>query len=442
MKRMIFFAALLIATTAAAQTQPISSVRGELEKLPGVSEVKPLRCDTFFLEKYLVRVNQAVDHNKKNGREFSQRVFVGFRGRTRPTVFVTEGYTANYAAWPKYVEELCLLLDANLVFVEHRYFGESIPDTANWKYLTIQQAAADHHHINRLMRNIFSGKFVSTGVSKGGQTTMYYKYYYPGDATVWVPYVGPLNFSVTDKRVNPFINRTGSQSCRDRIRDFQMTALKRQDKLMDGFNKAAQKEGYHFETTGGQRAAYEYMVLEYPFAFWQWGNLSCDDIPAASAADSTVLKHLLAVSPPDYFADEGIRSMWPFFYQALTQIGYYGYDTTGMGKYMQDVPDLSFGFMAPEGPHPHFKKKYMRRVSKYLKNHGNNMIFIYGENDPWSSTGFVPDNTRTNALRVVKPGGSHTSRIRNLPKQQQQQVLDSLQKWMAMPLNRDLPWVK
>lgn len=422
--------------------QPISSVRGELEQLNGVIEVEPLRSDTFFLEKYLVRVEQSVDHGKKNSPVFSQRVYVGYKGRTRPTVLVTEGYTAHYAAWPKYVEELCLLLDANLVFVEHRYFGESIPDSTTWKYHTIEQSASDHHRINRLMKNIFSGDFVSTGVSKGGQTTMYYNYYYPDDARVWVPYVGPLNFSIADERVNPFINQIGSEDCRRKIRDFQVLALERQDDLMEDFISRAKKEDYHFGIAGGYGAAFEYIVLEYPFAFWQWGDIPCENIPSADAGDSTVLAHLLSVSPMDYFADEGIEGMWPFFYQALTQIGYYDYDTTGMGQYLDEISDLTFSFMAPEGTGPKFKKKYMRRVNRHLQKHGNNMIFIYGEYDPWSSTGFTPDNGKTNALRVVKPAGSHTARIRNLPEDLQHQVLDSLEKWMDVPVNRDLPWVK
>lgn len=428
--------AALFPVFATSQSKSINSIKSELESLPGIKSVEILKCDTFFLEKYLIRVEQPVDQKKKNGATFTQRVYVGFKGRNKPTVFVTEGYGGWYAGRPTYLNELCPLLDANLVFVEHRYFGESIPDSTSWKFHTIEQSASDHHRINLLMKQIFSGKFVSTGISKGGQTTMYYKYYFPEDCNVWVPYVGPLNFSIGDERVNPFINNVGSAECRKKVRDFQLLALEREGKIIVDFAKKASENGYHFDAVKGIEAAFEYTVLEYPFAFWQWGNVDCESIPDRNAPDSLILKHLLEVSPMDYFADEGIKGYWPFFYQALTQIGYYDYDTTGFGKKLNDISDLTFSFCAPPGTNPKFKPKYMKKVDKYLKNKGNNMIFIYGEYDPWSATAFVPTEGKTNALKIVKKGGAHGTRINNLPNYQRTMVLDSLEKWLEIKINR------
>jgi hypothetical protein len=62
------------------------------------------------------------------------------------------------------------------------------------------------------------------------------------------------------------------------------------------------------------------------------------------------------------------------------------------------------------------------------------MIYLYGEYDPWSSTAFVPKDGKTNALKVVKAGGSHTTRILNLPENQRIQVLDSLGKWLNVKI--------
>ena len=432
----LFIFVILFPIISLGQAKPVSSIKGELEKLPGVKSVEVLKCDTFFLEKYLLRIEQPVDHKKNNGPTFTQRVYVGFKGRTKPTVFVTEGYGGWYAGNPKYLNELCPLLDANLVFVEHRYFGEPIPDSTNWKFLTIQQSASDHHRINQLMKQVMTGKYVSTGISKGGQTTMYYKYYFPEDCQVWVPYVGPLNFSIGDERINPFINQVGTEECRQKVRDFQLLALEREGNIIVDFAKMAHEKGYHFEAVKGIEAAYEYVILEYPFAFWQWGTIPCESIPGNDAPDSVILQHLSDVSLLDYFADEGIKQYWPFFYQALTQIGYYDYDTTGFGKKFNDIQDLTFSFCAPPGTNPKFKSKYMKRVDKYLKNNGNNMIFIYGEYDPWSATAFVPIQGKTNALKIVKKGGAHSTRINNLPDYQRTQVLDSLEKWLEININR------
>ncbi len=428
---------VLATAFAFSQPHPISSVKGELEALDGVKSVELLKCDTFFLEKYLVRVEQPVNHKKKNSPAFTQRVYVGFKGRTKPVVFVTEGYVGAYAANPKYLHELCTYLDANLVLVEHRFFGQSVPDPANMKYHTIEQSADDHHQVSELMKKVLTGPYISTGISKGGQTTMYYKYYFPEDMEVWMPYVGPLNFSIADERINPFINQIDGDDCRKKIRDLQRLCLKRQDDLIPLFAQTAEKNGYHFRKAGGVRAAFQYIVLEYPFAFWQWGFVPCGDIPGETAPDTTLLKSLLTVSPPDYFSDEGIKKMWPFFYQALTQIGYYDYDTTGLGRYVDQVNDLTFSFFNESDKKLRFKKKYMKRVDKFLKNEGNNMIFLYGEYDPWSATAFVPVEGKTNALKIVKPAGAHTTRIRNLPGDERKQVFDTLGKWLKIKVPQE-----
>ena len=67
------------------------------------------------------------------------------------------------------------------------FFGKSIPDSMKWEYLTVEQAAADLHTINQLFRKIYKGKWISTGISKGGQTTLYFKYFYPEDVDIAIP---------------------------------------------------------------------------------------------------------------------------------------------------------------------------------------------------------------------------------------------------------------
>ncbi len=97
------------------------------------------------------------------------------------------------------------------------------------------------------------------------------------------------------------------------------------------------------------------------------GFIPSTEIADANACDSTLVSYLVAVSPLGYFSDEGIEQMWPFFYQALSQIGSYDYDTTGMGQYFDDVHDLTFSFFSLSNHKLKFKKKYMKRVEKFLK---------------------------------------------------------------------------
>lgn len=49
-----------------------------------------------------------------------------------------------------------------------------------------------------------------------------------------------------------------------------------------------------------------------------------DQIPAITASDDELFKHLLAISEPSYFEEEGANTS--FFVQAARELGYYGYD--------------------------------------------------------------------------------------------------------------------
>ena len=64
---------------------------------------------------------------------------------------ITEGYDR-----PKNrIVELTKLLDGNQILIEHRFFGQSLPDTLDYKYLTLKQVTGDLHHINELFKRIY-----------------------------------------------------------------------------------------------------------------------------------------------------------------------------------------------------------------------------------------------------------------------------------------------
>ncbi len=63
---------------------------------------------------------------------------------------------------------------------------------------------------------------------------------------------------------------------------------------------AAEKK-YTYRMVGGTKRALQLMILEYPFAFWQWGN-NCADIPDQESADwEEIFEYLVKVSSPDFF---------------------------------------------------------------------------------------------------------------------------------------------
>ncbi len=62
-------------------------------------------------------------------------------------------------------------------------------------------------------------------------------------------------------------------------------------------------------------------------------------------------------------------------------------------------------------------------------------IFIYGGNDPWSASAADP-GTNPNCIKVVKEGGAHNTRISNLPDEQRELVLSTLNEWLEAPATK------
>ncbi|HAN78677.1 MAG TPA: aminopeptidase, partial [Bacteroidales bacterium] len=282
MKLRLLFGKLLLlflATLFAISCTPTISETEQLKKLFEKSNfvIEPFTADSVFSANFEVQFKQEIVPGMPDSGYFTQRIYVSHKGFDKPTVIITEGYTANNY----YYSELAKLLDANQIIVEHRYFGESVPANKNWQHLNMKNAAADHHAIIEFFKQVYKGAWVSTGISKGGQTTLYHKYLYPTDVQASVPYVAPLNFSDKEPRVFEFLNQVADEASRKKILAFQNALLDRREELMPKFMDNAKKNNYTFSI--GADMAFEYSVLEYPFAFWQWGYLNANNIPEPTA---------------------------------------------------------------------------------------------------------------------------------------------------------------
>lgn len=425
---------LIIAVTcllAAGCSDKTMTIEERLATLPA-DTIFSIEADSVFTGAWEIRLQQPVDHRNPDGQQFTQQVFLYYAGPDRPVVVETEGYGARGGR-----NELASLLNANFIRIEHRYFEESRPDSAGWEYLTTWQAATDHHRIIELFKPVFKGKWATTGISKGGQTVMFHRYYYPDDVDVSVPYVAPLNFGPEDERMEPFLENVGTPECRDRVFRFQKLVLEKFDALYPMFLEMAEKRDWTFTRVGGSEVAYEMTVLEYEFAFWQWGTIPCDSIPI-EGSDEQVFRHFVGVGDPRYFADQGLAYFEPFFYQAMTEIGYYGYDFEkfdGLLRYARNGEKPEFIFSAPVGPDYTYDYEFGRKVSDFIRNDAENFIFLYGEFDPWSASAADPGDNES-CLKIVREGGSHRTRIGNLPEEQKEKALANLEEWMETPVVR------
>ena len=63
------------------------------------------------------------------------------------------------------------------------------------------------------------------------------------------------------------------------------------------------------------------------------------------------------------------------------------------------------------------------------------MLFVYGENDPWSAEKFEPGSGTRDSHWYTVPNGNHGSSIGALPTAERVEATGILQKWMGVPVS-------
>ena len=419
---------VLIAFVAFAQNSDVEKMLKGIEYVKSFEKLE--KADTTR-QYYLMKFTQLLDTDNPEAGSFEQRVMLGHRGYDRPVVIVTEGYGADYAfSSPRYMEELTKIMDANIIFVEHRYFLESTPDPCNWDYLTIENSMEDYHRIITSFKPFYGKKWASTGISKGGSTSIFLRAYYPEDLDVSVPYVGPLSCAVEDGRHESFLEQVSTKANRDAIRNLQKELFERKERLLPLFDDYCNSKGIVFRVPSS--TIYDLLVLEYQFSMWQWGTPT-NTIPALDSDDKTIVNYFIKMCGPDYFAAE--NSIESFFVQAVKDFGYYGYNIEPFRKYVdeEEIEGYLKRVLLPEEfADVEFDDSNYRFVTDYYTENDPKMILIYGEVDPWTASGitWLRDRNKKNIKVFIQPGGSHTARILNMPNEMRDEILDQLNEWM------------
>jgi pimeloyl-ACP methyl ester carboxylesterase len=420
---------LLCISAYSQEIEPNSVLYNKLKALPFVMEVKETRSnERFFKESYEVTFEQPLDHQNSDGEKFQQRVFISHADYNKPVLLNTEGYAASGNSGG----ELQRMLVGNQITVEHRFFGKSVPSTLKWQYLTVKQSADDLHAVVTALKKIYTGKWVSTGVSKGGQTALFYKCYYPDDVDATVAYVAPINIAQEDPRIYQFLQTAGDAAIRKKIKDFQIAMFKRQDEMMPLIKEHAEKRQWTFAM--GLSAAYEYGILEYPYAFWQYGTNPAD-IPEPNAPAENLAAHYNRVGTLYYYSDQGKNQFEPFLYQAFTEMGYYNYDITDFKPYMKTLKQPSNLVICPDDAKIVYNPATMAFIYNFLQYKANHVVYIYGDLDAWSATQMQLIG-RTDAIKIVVLNGHHRTRISSFSPEQKELFYSTMERWLVMKLIR------
>ncbi|MDR2413515.1 MAG: peptidase [Odoribacteraceae bacterium] len=442
---------ITIALLAAATLHAANPLLERLRRVPGVSNIQTIQVDPYT-ETYLFDYEQRVDHANPASATFPQRVSIAHRDFNAPVVVILEGYGLDETR----ESELSSLFSTNQVAIEHRFFNTSVPETGiPWQHLTIARAAADHHEIiQALKQHLYpESRWISTGIGKGGQTTLFHRYFYPDDVHVSVPYVAPFNHAYIDRRLRKFLASlgktpaqrqrlgfvyVGGQEITVRIMEFQHACFARLDRLAPRLEALAREKNMTFERAGGIERVMKLVILEYPFAFWQW-NGDIGEIPGVEhESDEELFNYLVNASPPGFFSDQEIAAILPFYYAALTEIGMYAYDLSPFRSYFKREPDrrqVDFRFTIPDSiALPAFNEKQARDIQQWLETDASRMLFIYGGRDPWSATA-VDLGRNDKCRKYVKADANHTCRVASFERLVRDDIVRVLSSWIN---NEDL----
>lgn len=375
--------------------------------------------------------DQPSDHGNPDGERFSQRMLLLHRSFDAPMVLNTQGYDL----WGGRTEP-AVLLDANQVQVEHRFFGESVPASGDWSLLTIEQAAADHHRIVEALEPIYGGSWISTGHSKGGMTATYHRRFYPDDVAATVAYVAPLSLGAPDARYLDFLASVGTPECNQRLWAIQREALTRRDAMLD---RLAARTDLSFDRIGGIERGFESIVIEIPFTFWQYaGESYCSQVPTTAAGDQTIFNFIDAFVGWDYAADAVLEYFEAYYFQAHSQLGYPAVARDHLADLLlTGAPDPEEG-VPPAGSSPVYDPAAMLDVAQWVASEGERLMFVYGEFDPWSG-GAYDIGGASDSYVFIDRGGTHGARIGSLEAEDQQEALEIVARWAGVPLAKRLP---
>ncbi|MFC1628926.1 S28 family serine protease [Gemmatimonadota bacterium] len=412
-----FILLALLSSCTRNPTEPApTDILGRLRALPGATVIE-IAPKYGYPAAFQIDLRQPVDHHNSGGQKFTQRIYLHHVDESLPVVFSTNGYGTN----AEFVAELGGILQANHISAVHRFFEDARPNPADYSKLTIRQSADDHHRIVELFKRIYDGPWVTTGGSKSGETALFHRRFYPDDVQATVAYVAPLVFGAPDWHFTSFFDYVGTPESRSAIRAFQRRLLEDRETFVAMVKPWFERNGYTFSADADH--VFESRVSSYEWSFWQYHRKEWTDIPLPADSDSLAFEHLAYVSRLERSSDEGYTFFEPYYYQAQAELGY---PATPI-SHLSDLLHYEYNQGPDDGIS--YAPSAVLDVFSWLLLEGDNIIFIYGNIDPWSARAVEPIGV-TNALFIMQEGGDHRVKISELD--HQQTVLDSLGSWLGI----------
>ncbi|MCK4774935.1 MAG: hypothetical protein KAT30_09110, partial [Candidatus Krumholzibacteria bacterium] len=296
----------------------------------------------------------------------------------------------------------------------------------NWKYLTVRQAASDHHRLIQLLKTIYTGKWVSTGKSKGGQCAYFHRSFFPEDVDATVAYVAPMMFSREDPRILEWVRSKLGTETVEQCENLQVTLMKNREHVLSSLSSAVDPGDLFINVD----LFFELTVLNLPFDLFLRG----EDIPGSLPVDSNLEEKIdfyLEVIDLSPYLKRNRNVQSTLHYQTATELGFYSYTRDHLKQYLTYRDDLDCAAFADHDSVPAFNVQTMTTVLNNLKDSNPRMIMIYGAQDMWSACR-IDTSGLINTVTIVHNGSGHDVSIRDLMHSERESVYNYLREWIGI----------
>ncbi|MBW5485718.1 S28 family serine protease [Streptomyces bambusae] len=417
----------LAAPALAAQPRD-GDIRARIEAVPGMRLLgeRPGADGQTVLD---LSFRQPTDHRRPDRGSFEQRLTLVHKSVDRPMVLYSSGY--DLGSSPQRLAEPAVVLDANQITTEHRFFGTSRPEGQDYSTLTVWQAASDHHRLITALKRLYRGAWISTGGSKGGMTAVYHRRFYPDDVAGTVAYAAPNN---TDDRDDSAYDRrleqVGTAECRAAVAAVQQQALIRREAMTQRYGRWAEGQQATFRTIGSVDRAFELAVLRLPMMFWMHQPAGgCASVPAATATDDALYAWVAQVTQLPVYADRTLEVYAPYFYQLGTQLGYAHLAAPHLEGLLRHPGVQEPRTYVPRDVPMRFEPGAMADIDRWVRLRGSSLMFVNGENDVAVAEPFRLGAGTRDSFAWEVPEGNHHISIGGLRPADAERATAALRRW-------------
>ncbi|MFI1433589.1 S28 family serine protease [Streptomyces lydicus] len=410
-----------------------TDIRARIAAVPGMRVVKENPAPTGY-RSFTLAYRQPVDHRHPGRGSFEQRLFLLHRSTDRPMVLHTGGYDLDFQD-PASRAEPTRLLDGNQISVEQRYFGTSRPRPTDWTKLDIRQAADDHHRIVQALGTVYRAAWISTGASKGGMATVYHRRFHPHDVAGSVVYSAPNNTDDTDDTAEDrFLAGIGTPECRAALTALQREMLgARRTEMAGRVAREAAGQGFTFHTVGSAGRVLELTVLQLPLRFWMHrGGADCGTVPRPTAGTDALYAWFDGEMQLAGYSDYWLAREGASYYQLGTQLGFVDLAAPQLAGLLRHPGIQSMRTYVPRSIPLRFQPGAMPDIDRWVRNHGSELLFVYGENDPTRAEPFRTGPGSRDAHVSLAPGAGHLTSIAQLAPRDRDRATAALRRWAGV----------